>query len=144
MLLWHCLTFRSLYVCPVTQSCPILCNPMDGIAFQALLFMGFSRQEYWSGFPCPTPEDLPDLGLEPRSPALQADYLPPEPPGKPKNTRGGSLSRLQEIFLIQKSNWGLMQCRQILYQLSYEGSLVTRNLIPFSTSLFVNCPTTLC
>ena len=45
--------------------------------------MGFSRQEYWSGFPFPSPGDLPDPGIEPRSPVLQADALPTEPPGKP-------------------------------------------------------------
>ena len=44
--------------------------------------MEFSRQEYWSGLPFPFPGDLPDLGIEPRSPALQADSLPAEPPGK--------------------------------------------------------------
>ena len=43
---------------------------------------GFSRQEYWSGLPCPPPGDLPNPGIEPRSPALKADSLPPEPPGK--------------------------------------------------------------
>ena len=52
------------------------------VALQAPLSMGFSRQEYWSGLPCPSPEDLPDPGREPRSPALQADSLPSEPPGK--------------------------------------------------------------
>ena len=50
------------------------------VAHQAPLSMGFSRQEYWSGLPCPPPEDLPDPGIEPRSPALQADSLPSEPP----------------------------------------------------------------
>ena len=45
--------------------------------------MGFSRQEYWSGLPFPSPGDLPDPGIEPGSPALQADSLPSEPPGKP-------------------------------------------------------------
>ena len=45
--------------------------------------MGFSRQEYWSGLPFPSPGNLPDLGIEPGSPALQADALPSEPPGKP-------------------------------------------------------------
>ena len=43
--------------------------------------MGFSRQEYWSGLPFPSPEDLPDPGIEPRSPALEADALTSEPPG---------------------------------------------------------------
>ena len=45
--------------------------------------MRFSRQEYWSELPFPSPEDLPDPGIEPGSPALQADTLPSEPPGKP-------------------------------------------------------------
>ena len=44
---------------------------------------GFSRQEYWSGLPCPAPEVLPNPRIKPRSPALQADSLPSEPPGKP-------------------------------------------------------------
>ena len=51
---------------------------------QALLSMGFSRQEYWSGLPFPSPGDLPDPGIEPRSPALQVDSLPSEPPGRPQ------------------------------------------------------------
>ena len=46
---------------------------------------GFSRQEYWSGLPCPPPGDLPDPEIEPNSPALQVNSLPSEPPGKPKN-----------------------------------------------------------
>ena len=53
-------------------------------AYQAPLSMGFSRQEYWSGLPLPSPGDLPKPGMEPASPALQADALPSEPPGKPK------------------------------------------------------------
>ena len=52
------------------------------VAPQALPSMGFSRQEYCSGLPFPSPGDLPDPGIEPRSPALQADALPSEPPGK--------------------------------------------------------------
>ena len=47
------------------------------VAHQAPLFMGFSRQEYWSGLPFPSPGDLPDPGIEPVSPALQAISLPP-------------------------------------------------------------------
>ena len=53
------------------------------VAYHAPLSMGFSRQGYWSGLPLPTPEDLPDPGIEPGSPALQANALPSEPPGKP-------------------------------------------------------------
>ena len=51
--------------------------------YQASLSLGFSRQEYWSGLPFPSPGDLPDPWIEPRSPALQADVLTSEPPGKP-------------------------------------------------------------
>ena len=123
------------------------------VAHQAPLSMGFSRQEYWSGLPCPPPGDLPNLGIEPssltspelarilewepfpspgdlpnrgikpRSPTLQADFLPAEPQGKSKNTRMGSLSLLQLIFPTQESNRGLLHCRWIHYQLSYQGSL---------------------
>ena len=53
------------------------------IAHQTPLSMGFSRQEYWSGLPFPSPGDLPNPGIEPGSPALQADALSSEPPGKP-------------------------------------------------------------
>ena len=53
------------------------------VAHQAPMSVEFSRQEYWSGLPCPSPGDLPDPGIEPVSPALQADSLPSEPPGKP-------------------------------------------------------------
>ena len=59
-----------LFVTPWTVTC------------QALLSMGFSRQEYWCGLPFPSPGDLPNPGVEPRSPTLQADSLPSEPPGK--------------------------------------------------------------
>ena len=52
------------------------------VAHQAPLSMGFPRQEYWSGFPFPSPGDLPNPEIKPGSPALQADSLPTEPPGK--------------------------------------------------------------
>ena len=84
--------------------------------------MEFSRPQYWSGQLFPSPEDLLNTRIEPRSPALQADSLPGEPPGKPKNTGVGSLSLLQQLFLTQESNQGLLHCRQILYELSYQGS----------------------
>ena len=53
------------------------------VAYQTCPSMGFSRQEYWSGLPFPSPRDLPNPGIEPRSPKLQADTLPSEPPRKP-------------------------------------------------------------
>ena len=54
------------------------------VACQAPPSMGFPRKEYWSGVPLPSPRDLPNPGIEPGSPALQADALPSEPPGKPR------------------------------------------------------------
>ena len=121
------------------------------ITLQALLSMGFSQQEYWNGLPfqCPLCESQSAShsvsdSFQPHGPyspwnspgqntgvgslsllqqifPLQADCLSAEPQGKPKNTGVGSLSLLQWIFPTQESNWGLLYCRQILYQLSYQG-----------------------
>ena len=69
--------------------------------------MEFSRQEYWSGLPFPSPGDLPDLGIEPRCPTVQMDFLPSESPGKTKNTGVGSLSllcALKKSFLWGRCN----------------------------------------
>ena len=93
------------------------------VAHQAPLSTEFSRPEYWSGLPCPPPGDLPNPGIKSRSPALKVDSLPSEPPRKPKNTGMGSLTLLKGIFPTQESNQGLVHCRWILYQLSYQGSL---------------------
>ena len=71
----------------VIKSCPTLATAWT-IAHQAPLSMGFSRQEYWSGLPFPSPGDLSHSGIEPGSPALQADSLPTEPGGNPKTTGG--------------------------------------------------------
>ena len=114
------------------------------VACQALLSLGFLMQEYWSGLPFPPPGDLPSPGREHPSPHWQADTLVLMQLGSPKrrkpdtngrilwlcfyevkwksNTGVGRLSLLQGIFLTQESNWGLLHCRQILYQLSYQGS----------------------
>ena len=85
--------------------------------------MEFSGPEYWSGWLFPSPGNLPNPEIIPNSPALQGDSLPAEPQGKPKNTGVGSLSLLQRIFPTQESNWGLLSCRQILYQVNYQGRL---------------------
>ena len=85
--------------------------------------MEFSRPESWRGLLIPSLRDLPSPGIKLRSPTLQADSLPVEPPRKSKNTGVGGLSRLQWIFLTQELNRGLLRCRQILYQLSYQRSL---------------------
>ena len=74
---------------------------------------GFSRQEYWSGLPCPPPGNLPNPGIEPRSPTLQADSLPSEPPGKPSPP-----GDLPNPGIEPRSP----HCRLILYCLSHQGS----------------------
>ena len=94
----------------------------DSLWPHGLQSMEFSRPEYWSGKPFPSPGDLPNPGIEPTSPTLHVDSLSTESQGKPKNTGVGRLSLLQWILLIQESNWGLLHCRRILYQLSYQGS----------------------
>ena len=96
----------------VTQSCPTLCNPMD-YAVHGILQ---ARILEWVVFP------FSRGSSQPRSPTLQVDSLPAELQGKPKNTGVGSLSLLQGIFPTQESNWGLLHCRRILYQLNYQGS----------------------
>ena len=82
----------------VAQSC--LTATAWTAAFQALLSMEFSRQECWSGLPCPSPgDDPPGPGIEPMSLTLQADSLPSEPPGKPKN---------HVIWLSHSKGWNHM------------------------------------
>ena len=76
----------------VAQSCPTLCDPMD-------LSTGFSRQEYWSGLPFPSPRDLPTPGIKPGSPTMQADSLPSEPSGK----FYGSLSHSSDVLCLWRS-----------------------------------------
>ena len=66
---------------------------------QAPLSMDFSRQEYWSGLPFPSPGDLPKTEIEPRSPALQADFLPSEPPGKPSERWSQYIKNIQKYII---------------------------------------------
>ena len=77
--LWLLLQWKALN--GFAQSCLTLCDPMD-CSLLGSLSMEFSRQEYLSGLPCPSPGDFPDPGIEPRSPTFQADSLSSEPPGK--------------------------------------------------------------
>ena len=72
----------------VAQLCPTLRPPWT-VAYQSPPSMGFSRQEYWSGLPFPSPGDLPNPGIEPGSPAFQADTLTSESPGKQNYTKEG-------------------------------------------------------
>ena len=81
--------FICVLVCVCMHSCASSCSCAQIfltswiVCYQASLSMGFSRQEYWSGLPFASPGDLPDPGIEPCSPILQADSLPSEPPGTP-------------------------------------------------------------
>ena len=103
-----------LLVSKVAQLCLTLYDPKERS-------MEFSRPECWGGKTYPSPGDLSNAGTKPRSPALQVESLPAEPPGKSKNTGVGSLSLLQWMFLTQELNQSLLHCRQILYQLSLSG-----------------------
>ena len=96
----------------VTQLCPALEIPWT-VAHQAPLSMEFSRQEYWSGLPFPSPEGLPDPGIEPGSPALEADSLSIEPPGKPLNLLEGLLNVGCPVLGVSESGslgWSLGVC----------------------------------
>ena len=87
----HIQTYMRVYICMLACmlsrfSCVQFCATLWIVAHQAPLSMGFSRQEYWSGLPCPPPGDLPDPGVKPMSPvspALQADSLPLSHQGSP-------------------------------------------------------------
>ena len=72
----------------------------------------------WVTFPFSRGSSQPRI--EPKSHTLKVDSLPAEPQGKPKNAGVGSLSLLQQIFLTQEFNQGLLHCRRILYQLNYQ------------------------
>ena len=96
----------------VAQPGPTLCNPIDYTVHGILQ----GRILEWVAFTSSRGS------FQPRSPTLQADSLPAEPPGKPKNSGVGSPSLCQRIFPTQEPNWSLLHCRQILYQLSSQGS----------------------
>ena len=109
---------RMLCCCLGAHSCPTM-RPYSppGSSVHGILQ---ARRLEWVAMPFFRGSSQPRI--EPRSPALQADSLPAEPQGKPKNTGAGSLSLLQQIFLTQESKQSLLHCRQIFNQLSYQGS----------------------
>ena len=93
---------QSLHLSILGDLCPTLWRCVSGSLrpheLQPARFLcswGFSRQEYWSGLPCPPPGYLPNSGFKPRSPSLQADSLPSEPPGKPNSPHGSQFIRTQ-------------------------------------------------
>ena len=81
-------------------SCVSLFATRWTVACQVPLSMGFPRQEYWSGLPCPSPRDLREPGMEPTSPALQADSLSTESPGKPPKMYTEYLTLGQVLFRV--------------------------------------------
>ena len=115
--------YKYMYICcaQALRSCPTLCDPLDrsppGSSVRGILQAGILE---WVAIPfsrgSSRPRDRTQVSR------MQADSLPAEPLGKPKSTGVGSLSLLQGIIPTQESNRGLLHCRQILYQLSYQGS----------------------
>ena len=112
-----------LGMCLVVQSYPALCNPLNcSPPISSVHGILQTRILEWVAMPSSRGSSQPNPGIEPRSPSLQVDSLLSEPLGKPKNTGVGSLSLLQGIFTTPELNWGLLHCRWILYQPSYQGS----------------------
>ena len=96
-------------VCEVAQSCPTLCDPVD-CSPPGSSVHGFSRQEYWSGLPFPFPGDLPNPGIEPGSPTLQADTLSSEPPGKPPGSQRIRVSASTSVLPMYIQDWFPFLC----------------------------------
>ena len=90
----------SVVVVLVAKLCLTLAIPWT-VDHQAPLSMGFPGQKYWSGLPFPSPRDLPQPGIKPKSPVLQADSLLSEPPEKPKNTPGSSVMISRCVSLMR-------------------------------------------
>ena len=98
---------KNLPVMQFAQSCPTFAAPWT-VAHQAPPSMGFSRQEYWSGLLFPSPGDLPGPGIEPRSPALQADALTDEPPRKPRVHISLVAQMVKNLPVMQKTQDGYL------------------------------------
>ena len=105
----------------VAQSCLTLCDPMD-YSPSGSSYHGDSVGNTGVGCHALLQGNLPNSGIKPRSPTLQADSLTSEPSGKPMNIGVGSLSLLQGTFSTLELNQGLLHCRWILYQPSYRRS----------------------
>ena len=118
--------FKVLYIytvlCLVAQICLTLCNSMDCSPPGSSIHGNSPGKNIGVGLPCSPPRDLLNPVIEPRSPAFQVDALSSEPPGESMNIGVDSLSLLQGIFPTEESNWGLLRCRWILYQLSRNSS----------------------
>ena len=119
----------------VAQSCLTLCDLMD-CSLPGSSVHGILQARILEWVPVPFSGGLPNPGIEPRSPTFQADSLPAESPGNPKNTGMVNLSLLLWLFPTQELNWGLLYYRWILYQLSPDqGSSTENELAPKPTSV---------
>ena len=98
----------------VAQSCPTLCDPMD-CSLPGSSVHGIFQQGCWSGLPFPSPGDLPDPGIEPRPPALQADALPFELPGKPFQGKQGANELMSGRKVLFCVNYFTLYCFLLFY-----------------------------
>ena len=104
------------------------------IAHQAPLSMGFSRQEYWSGLPCRLPENVPSPGVEPTSPALQADSVPLSHWGSPHMCMNGQ----KGVFVIIISEWGFGWLLTFLFTFSCTVGILFRNHVFYNQRSWLN------
>ena len=115
------------------------------VAHQAPSSMGFSRQEYWSGLPFPSPGDLSNPGIKPRSPTLQTDILTSEPPGKPRRrkvkSKGGKErykhlnAEFQRIARRDKKAFLSDQCKEIEEKMTNLDSILKSRDITLPTKV---------
>ena len=132
---FKCIIYSSKYILRrgawTLCFCVRLCVTLWTVARQAPQSLGFSRQEFWSGLPCPPPGNLPNPGIEPKSPTLQVYSLPAEPPGKPNNLimKSVKFSKVKGYKLIAKFRHKLKKVGKItrpfrydLNQIHYSGS----------------------
>ena len=119
--IWHCGP-QQLYSLPSS----FLSQPSRLILSPCLTSMGFTRQEYWSRLPFPSPGDLPNPGIEPRSPTLQSDALTSEPPGKPDFPEAYSYLQLTIYFTYAN----------VSFHVTLSIHLTLSSLLPTSISLF--------
>ena len=123
------------------------CVPLFGtprmVAYQAPPSMGFSRQEYWSGLPFPSPADLPNPGIEPGSPALQTDTLPSEPQGKPPFSSQHRTTMVEMLDLEFRNQGSNLPCVTLHYWYycrwtNFSGELCKIYVIQWSI-YFIHC-----
>ena len=115
-------------LCLVAQACLILYHPID-CSPPSSPSMGILQASILEWVAMPSSRGSSQPGTKPRCPSLQADFLPSEPPGKPKNTGVGSLSLLQRFFPTRELNWGLLHCRWI--------SGILHNDLTFGYTVFI-------